>query len=117
MSPISNIKDDATTKITKLLAPRKNGGSHLNSGPAQVTIWSAQIGHVTFSQVGFCFHSGHGRVPRKALDFKFTHDCTAVNVPCQGTGSTDASSNNACEENASSLIASAANLLSDNSAE
>ena len=35
----------------------------------------------------------------------------------QGPGSTDASSNNTSEENALSLLASAANLLSDNSAE
>lgn len=53
----------------------------------------------------------------RALDFKFTQDCAAVNVPCQGPGSTDASSNNTSEENALSLLASAANLLSDNSAE
>jgi len=53
----------------------------------------------------------------RAHDFKFTQDCAAVKVPSQGPGSTDASPNNASEENALSLLASAANLLSDNSAE
>lgn len=53
----------------------------------------------------------------RALDCKFTQDSTAVNVPCQGPGSTDGSSNNASEENALSLLASVANLLSDNSGE
>jgi len=42
---------------------------------------------------------------------------TAVNVPCQGLGSADASSNNASDENVLPLLASAANLLSHNSAE
>ena len=57
---------------------------------------SDQVGQLSFS---------HARPI--ALDFKFT----------QAPGSTGASSYNTSEENAMSLLANAANLLSDKSAE
>ena len=57
----------------------------------------------------------HARSVYRAPDFRFSQDCTVVNVPCQGQSSIYASTNNASEENALSLLASAANLLSDNS--
>ena len=38
--------------------PRKNHRLHLNSGLAQVTIWSAQTDHVVFSRFAPVFRTG-----------------------------------------------------------